>query len=49
MVIDYKNQHGAITAEFKEHLQAWYNKDKGQNIVNDITEMLCKLEPSLCQ
>lgn len=49
MVIDYKAKHGVITPEFKEDLQHWYNKDKGQNIVNDITEMLCKLEPSICQ
>lgn len=49
MVIDYKAKHGVITPEFKEDLQHWYNKDKGQNIVHDITEMLCKLEPSICQ
>jgi thiol-disulfide isomerase/thioredoxin len=49
MVLDYKAKHGVITPEFKEELQLWYNKDKGQNIVNDITELLCKLEPSLCQ
>jgi len=49
MVVDYKAKHGVITPEFKEDLQLWYNKDKGQNIVNDITELLCKLEPSICQ
>ena len=49
MVLDYKAKHGVITPEFKEDLQLWYNKDKGQNIVNDITELLCKLEPSICQ
>ncbi len=49
MVVDYKEQHGAITPEFKEALQVWYNKNKGQSIVNDIIEMLCKLEPSVCQ
>jgi len=47
MVLDYKAKHGVITPEFKEDLQLWYNKDKGQNIVNDITELLCKLEPSI--
>lgn len=49
MVQDYKEKHGAITAEFKEELQHWYNSNKGQNIVNDISEMLCKLQPSICQ
>ncbi|WP_166960750.1 thioredoxin family protein [Yeosuana marina] len=49
MVIDYKEQHGAITPEFKEALQVWYNKNKGQSIINDIIEILCKLEPSICQ
>ena len=49
MVLDYKAKHGVITPEFKEDLQLWYNKDKGQNVVNDITELLCKLEPSICQ
>ncbi|HEY5687927.1 MAG TPA: thioredoxin family protein [Yeosuana sp.] len=49
MVLDYKAKHGVITPEFKEGLQHWYNKNKGENIVNDITEMFCQLEPSICQ
>lgn len=49
MVLDYKAKHGAITPEFKEELQLWYNKNKGENIVNDITELLCTFEPSICQ
>lgn len=49
MVVDYKAEHGVITPEFKEELQVWYNKNKGQSIVNDITEILCKFEPSICQ
>ena len=49
MVVDYKAKNGVITPEFKEDLQVWYNKNKGENIVNDITEMLCELEPSICQ
>lgn len=49
MVLDYKEKHGVITAEFKEELQGWYNKNKGQAIVEDITEILCKLQPSICQ
>jgi len=49
MVLDYKEKHGVITAEFKEELQHWYNNNKGQNVVDDLAAMLCKLEPSICQ
>lgn len=49
MVLDYKEKHGLITPEFKEELQVWYNKNKGQSIVKDITEILCKVQPSICQ
>lgn len=48
MVNDFKNEHGALTPEFKEELQLWYNKNKGQNIIEDITQMLCQLQPSVC-
>ena len=34
--------------KFKEDLQHWYNGDKGQNIINDIIEILSQLEP-ICQ
>lgn len=40
MVKAYKDQHGELTPEFKEDLQKWYNKDKGQNIVKDIKSLL---------
>ena len=40
MVVDYKNKYGGLTPEFKEELQLWYNKDKGQNIVNELLELL---------
>lgn len=49
MVQEVKAKHGVITPEFKQDLQVWYNKDKGQNIIKDITEMLCQREPSICQ
>lgn len=49
MVIDFKEKHGSITSEFKEELQLWYNKNKGQAIVSDITQILCQLKPSICQ
>ncbi|TNJ44209.1 thioredoxin family protein [Tamlana fucoidanivorans] len=48
MVKAYKGAHGKLTAEFKEELQVWYNKNKGQNIIEDIAKELCKFEPSMC-
>jgi len=40
MVNDYKAKHGALTPEFKEDLQGFYNKNKGQNIINDVMTLL---------
>jgi hypothetical protein len=40
MVNDYKQKHGTLTAEFKEDLQRWYNKDKGQSTIKDLLELL---------
>jgi hypothetical protein len=40
MVNDYKAKHGVLTAEFKEELQGWYNKNKGQKIIDDVMELL---------
>ena len=40
LVNDYKSKHGKLTPEFKEELQLWYNKNKGQNIVKDILALL---------
>jgi len=48
-VNEFKATHGKLTPEFKEDLQLWYNKDKGQNIIQDIIEMFSKLEPSVYQ
>lgn len=48
MVNNYKEKHGKLTPEFKEDLQRWYNKDKGQNVLKDLTGILCNLEPSFC-
>jgi thiol-disulfide isomerase/thioredoxin len=42
MVADYKEKHGLLTPEFKQELQAWYNKDKGESIVDDLTKLLEK-------
>ena len=42
MVADYKAEHGALDAAFKQDLQVWYNKDKGQSTQNDFVEMIQK-------
>lgn len=40
MVNDYKQQHGSLTPEFKKDLQVWYNKDKSQNIIEDLSDLI---------
>ncbi|NRD19107.1 thioredoxin family protein [Winogradskyella eckloniae] len=40
LVNAYKAEHGSVTAEFKEDLQRWYNKDKGQSTVSDLVNLL---------
>lgn len=40
MVEKYKNTYGALTPEFKKELQLWYTKDKGQNAVDDLVDLL---------
>ncbi|WP_299337429.1 thioredoxin family protein [uncultured Psychroserpens sp.] len=40
MVNDFKAKHGTLTPEFKEALQGWYNKNKGQNIISDVLQLL---------
>lgn len=40
MVNDYKEAHGKLTPEFKQDLQVWYNKDKGQGTVKDLLTLL---------
>jgi len=37
---DFKTMHGTITPEFKEILQQWYNKDKGQSTIEDLVKLL---------
>lgn len=46
MVEAYKAEHGKLTPEFKEDLQYWYNKNKGQNIINDFIDVLKSLTES---
>ena len=40
MVEEFKAKHGKLSPEFKEELQLWYNKDKGQDILNDLVALL---------
>lgn len=40
MVDNFKREHGKLTDAFKQDLQVWYNKDKGENILNDFLELL---------
>jgi thiol-disulfide isomerase/thioredoxin len=40
MVDIYKTLHGQLTPEFKEDLQRWYNKDKGQSTIADLLGIL---------
>ncbi len=40
MANEYRLKHGSLSAEFKEDLQQWFNKDKGQNILADLQQLL---------
>lgn len=40
LVNAYKEEHGKLTPEFKEDLQRWYNKDKGQSTLEDLLNLL---------
>ncbi|KAB5485088.1 thioredoxin family protein [Flagellimonas hadalis] len=40
MVETFKKEHGKLTDGFKQELQVWYNKDKGQNILGDMLQLL---------
>ncbi len=40
LVSDFITKHGALTPEFKEVLQHWYNVDKGKNTIKDLIKLL---------
>ncbi|MCL7764128.1 thioredoxin family protein [Polaribacter sp. Z014] len=42
MVADYKAEHGVIDAQFKQDLQVWYNKNKGQSLQEDFIKLFKK-------
>jgi hypothetical protein len=39
LIEDSKAKYGQITSEAKEALQMWFNKDKGQQIASEITQL----------
>lgn len=36
---DYRAKHGVIDDPIKKDLQVWYNKDKGQGVMEDVLEL----------
>ncbi|MGC1515341.1 MAG: thioredoxin family protein [Maribacter sp.] len=40
LVAAHKQEHGELTPAFKEDLQVWYNRDKGQSILEDLLRLL---------
>ena len=42
IVEDFKTKNAQLTPDFKEHLQHWYNQDKGQTIIHDLIDLLEK-------
>jgi hypothetical protein len=46
MVAAYKEKNGALDPEFKQDLQVWYNKDKGQSVQEDFVSLATKLSPA---
>jgi len=42
MVAEYKEEHGVIDAKFKQDLQVWYNKNKGQSLQDDFINLFKK-------
>lgn len=44
MVADYKAKNGGLDAQFKQDLQVWYNKDKGQDVQKDFVLLAKNIE-----
>ena len=40
MVNDFKEKHGALTPQFKQDLQVWYNRDRSANIIDDLSRLI---------
>ncbi len=46
LVRDYKDKYGKIDETIKSQLQLWYNKDRGHNILQELTEIEEELQKS---
>jgi thiol-disulfide isomerase/thioredoxin len=44
MVKSQKENYGLLTAEFKQDLQVFYNKDKGEDVFKDLRDLLLALK-----
>ena len=40
MVRAYKEEHGKLSPEFRETMQVWYNRDKGQALISELVALL---------
>ena len=40
MAREFKEENAVLTAEFKEDLQRWFNRDKGRNTLEDLVSIL---------
>ncbi|MEJ2583977.1 MAG: thioredoxin family protein [Robiginitalea sp.] len=40
MVEAYRKEHGTLTEELRTSLQKWYNKDRGESIIRELSELL---------
>ncbi len=40
LVTEYKAEHGALDAQFKQDLQVWYNRDKGLSTQEDFLKII---------
>jgi hypothetical protein len=39
LVADYQAKQGRLDPQFKQDLQVWYNKDKGQSVQDDFIKI----------
>ena len=40
MVAAYREEHGKLTEELRKSLQKWYNADRGESIIRELSELL---------
>nr|WP_315149184.1 thioredoxin family protein [uncultured Flavobacterium sp.] len=48
LIVNYKEQFGAIYEEGKAQLQLWYLHDKGHSVQNEIVEMMYSIKECVC-